>query len=198
MPISSRITLRQLVVADSIPSNVSAIGIPNIQMPANLGNLVVKLRQQTTVSDVVNNGIGDGHAKKENSHTAEDKIKGDTYNCFIEALNGNHEREQKTREYEKYDACISVKGNLKNTFLFGKKTIRTNETKCDILKKGYKLPFLYTPSNAEFKNNSSALKISESLEESIKETLRAGTVKEFLTKPKVLNPLSASKKAKSF
>ena len=69
----------------------------------------------------MNKGIGDGHAKKENSHIAEDKIKGYTYNCFIEALNGNHEREQKTGEYEKYDAYISVKGNLKNTCLFGKK-----------------------------------------------------------------------------
>ena len=38
---------------------------------------------------------------------------------------------------------------------------------CDILKNGYKLPFLYTLSNAEFKNNSSALKNSEFVEESI-------------------------------
>ena len=67
---------------------------------------------------------------------------------------------------------------------------------CDILKKGYKLPFLYTPSNAEFKNNSSALKNSEFIEESINEMLRAGTVKECLTKPKVLNPLSVSTKGK--
>ena len=58
---------------------------------------------------------------------------------------------------------------------------------CDILKNGYKLPSLYTPSNAEFKSNSSALKNSEFIEESIKEMLRAGTVKECLTKPKVLS-----------
>ena len=67
---------------------------------------------------------------------------------------------------------------------------------CGILKNGCKLPFLYTPSNAEFKNSSSALKNSEFIEESIKEMLRAGTVKECLTKPKVLNPLSVSTKGK--
>ena len=75
MLISSTITLQKVVAAHSIPSNTGPIRIPNIQIPANLGNLIVKLRQQTTVSDVVNKGIGDGHAQKENSHTTEDKIK---------------------------------------------------------------------------------------------------------------------------
>ena len=70
--------------------------------------------------------------------------------------------------------------------------IRANETLSDILKNSYKLPFLYTPSNSEFKNNSLALKISEFVDDSIKEMLRAGTIKECLTKPKVLNPLSVS------
>ena len=76
------------------------------------------------------------------------------------------------------------------------KAIRANETVCDILKNGYKLSFLYTPSNAEFKNNSSALKISEFVDESIKEMFRAGTIKECLIKPKVLNPLPVSTKGK--
>ena len=39
----------------------------NIQIPANLGNLGMELRQKTTVPDVVNKGIGDGHALKENN-----------------------------------------------------------------------------------------------------------------------------------
>ena len=67
---------------------------------------------------------------------------------------------------------------------------------CDILKNSYKLPFLYTPPNAEFRNNSSARKNSGFVDESIKKMLRAGTVKECLTKPKLLNPLSASTKGK--
>ena len=67
---------------------------------------------------------------------------------------------------------------------------------CDIIKNSFKLPFLYTSSNAEFKNNFSALKNSKFAGESIKEMVRAGTVKEYLTKPKVLNPLSVSTKGK--
>ena len=49
----------------------------------------------------------------------------------------------------------------------------------------------------EFKSNSSALKNSEFVEESIREMHRADTVKECLTKPKVLNPLSVSTKGKN-
>ena len=57
---------------------------------------------------------------KENPDRKEIKNKKNNY--FIEALYGNYEVEQKTREYEESDAYISVKGNLKNTFLFwGKK-----------------------------------------------------------------------------
>ena len=89
-----------------------------------------------------------------------------------------------------------MKGNLKKHLSFWEKTIRANKTVCDILKNGYKLPFAYTSSNAEFKNTSSALKNSEFVEESIKGMLRAGTVKECLTKPKVLNTLSVSTKGK--
>ena len=86
-----------------------------------------------------------------------------------------------------------MKGNFKKHL---EKTIRTNETVYDIIKNSYKLPFLYTPSNAEFKNNSSAFKNLEFVDESIKEMLRADTVKECLTKRKVLNPLSVSTKGK--
>ena len=189
-------TLQQVVAADSITSNTGPIRIPSVQIPASLGNLVVKLRQQTTVSDVVNKVIGDGHALKENNHTIEDKIKGNTYTYFIEALNGNYEGEQKTGKYEESDAYISLKGNLKKHISFRENTIRADETVCDILKNGCKLPFLYTSLNAEFKNNSSVLKNSEFVEDSIKEMLRAGFVKECLTKPKVLNRLSVSTKDK--
>ena len=75
MPISSTITFQQVVAADSIPFNTGPIRIPNIQVPANLGNLGIKLGQRTTALDVVNKGIRGGHAQKENSHTTEDKIK---------------------------------------------------------------------------------------------------------------------------
>ena len=104
MLISSTITLQQVVAADSIPSNTGRIRTANIQIPANLGNLDVKLRQQTTTSDVVSKGIGDGHVQRENSHSKEDKIKDNNYSYFIEALPGNYEGEQKTGKYEESDA----------------------------------------------------------------------------------------------
>ena len=76
MPISTTITFQQVVAAaDSIPFNTGSICIPNIQVPANLENLGVKLRQRTTVLHVVNKDIRGGHPQKENSHTIEDKIK---------------------------------------------------------------------------------------------------------------------------
>ena len=126
MPISSTITPQQVIAVDSIPSNTGPILVANIQTPASLGNLGMKLRRQTTVSDVMNKGIGGGHIQKENSHTTEDKIKGNTYNFFTEALNGNYEGEQKTREYDASDAYISVKGNLKKHLSFWEKTISAN------------------------------------------------------------------------
>ena len=75
MAISRTSTLQQVVAAGRVPSSTDPICIPIIQIPANLENLDMKLRQQSTVSDVVNKGIGDGHALKENNHTTEDKIK---------------------------------------------------------------------------------------------------------------------------
>ena len=49
---------------------------------------------------------------------------------------------KKTGEYEESDAYISVKDNLKKYLSFWEKTITANETVSDILKNGYKLPFL--------------------------------------------------------
>ena len=81
----------------------------------------MKLREHTAASDVMRKGIGDEHAHKENSHTTEDKIKGNSYNYFIEVLHKNYEGEQKTGEYEESDVYISVKGNLRKHLIFWKK-----------------------------------------------------------------------------
>ena len=82
-----------------------------------------------------------------------------------------------------------------STFPFGKFAIKANEVVYGILKHGYK-PFFHTLfSNAEFTNNYSVF-FKLFAGESITETLRAGTMKESLTKPKVVNPLSVSTKGK--
>lgn len=72
---------------------------------------------------------------------------------------------------------------MTKTFIpFEKFAIKVNETMRYILKYGYKLSFLYNPSNAEFSSNYSALKNSEFADDSSKDTLRAGTMKESLAK----------------
>lgn len=52
--------------------------------------------------------------------------------------------------------------------------------------KSYKLPFLYTPLYAEFKNNSSASKNPGFIDESIEKLLRVGTIKESSTKSSII------------
>ena len=50
---------------------------------------------------------------------------------------------------------------------------------CDIMKNDYSLPNFYTPSNAEFSNNSLVFKNSVFVDESIKEMLTESHIKEF-------------------
>ena len=79
MRTSNTPTLLQLIPRDKNVSNTGSTRITNIQTPADLGNLCVKHRQRTNASDVANKGIGDKHALKERSYTAEDKRKCNTH-----------------------------------------------------------------------------------------------------------------------
>ena len=108
-----------------------------------------------------------------NSHTTDYKIKDNIYTCFTTK---NYKGERKTGEYEESYAYISVKGNLKRHLSFWKNKIRANETVFEILINDYKLHPFYTPSNAEFKKNSTDLENSEFVDVSIKKMLRTGTV----------------------
>ena len=56
--------------------------------------------------------------------------------------------------------------------------------------------FIHPLSSVEFNNSFSAFENSEFVDESSEKMLGAGTIKESLTKPKVINPLSASTKEK--
>ena len=103
---------------------------------------------------------------------------------FIEALSGNYDVEQKPVNMKNLTLAFPWKATLKKTLSFWENTIRVNKAVCDIIKTAT--------------NNSLALKNSESVDESVKETLRTCTTNECLTKPKVLNPLSVNKSQKSF
>ena len=90
------------------------------------------------------------------------------------------------------EKLISVKGKLKQKVSFWENTIKANEAIIDIIKEGYKIPFLETPSEALFKNNKSAIENSDFVEKSILEMLKTGAIKESASPPKVVNPLSVS------
>ena len=176
-----------------ITSNYTSC-IPKLTTRANVENHDANKKRQASALDVANKVAGGEHVLKENSHTAEHKIKSNTHIYINEARLDYFEEDHRTGEYEESDTYISVKTNLKKHVLLWQNTIKLNETVCDILKYVSMFSFLYTPSNGEFNNNSSAFENSKFFDESIIVMLRAGTVKEFLTKPKLIHSSSVSTK----
>ncbi len=69
-----------------------------------------------------------------------------------------------------------------------------NEFILDIIKNGYKIPFIQTPDPACFKNNRSALKERDFVEKAISDLLEIGGIVESKRKPKVVNPLTVANK----
>ena len=67
-----------------------------------------------------------------------------------------------------------------------------NENILDVVRNGYKLPFIETPEPACFKNNRSALNEKEFVEGAIRELVEIGGVHECRTPTRVVNPLSVS------
>ena len=140
-----------------------------------------------------------GHVLKESCHTTEDKIKGNTHIYINKTQTNTINIFRKRIELGNMKNLILIplpKAISKSAILFDKFAIKVNEMVCDILKYGYRLPFLCTHSIPEFSNSYSALKNSELADNSIKQMLRAGTIKQSLTKPKVINPISVSRKEK--
>ena len=67
-----------------------------------------------------------------------------------------------------------------------------NDYILDVVRNGYKLPFIETPEPACFKNNRSALDEREFVESAIRELVEIGGVHECRTPTRVVNPLSVS------
>ena len=86
---------------------------------------------------------------------------------------------------------INVKGNLKKNLSYWE-SIGANETVKNIIKEGYKIPFITTPEKAIFKNNLSAQNNREFVDEALNELLATGRVVETTNIPHVVNPLSVS------
>lgn len=85
----------------------------------------------------------------------------------------------------------NVKGSLSKNSKFWKE-IGASHFGQDVIKEGYKLPFLETPKQASFLNNKSALSHGDFVQESVLKLKEQGRVKEILEVPTVLNPLSVN------
>ena len=72
------------------------------------------------------------------------------------------------------------------------KNINTSEFIIDIIKSGYKIPFVNEPENIILKNNKSALDQTEFVEKAIKELSNANLIREESSRPHVVNPLTVS------
>lgn len=84
-----------------------------------------------------------------------------------------------------------LKGNLRPNLKYWEE-IGASSTILEILKTGYKLPFISTPRNSYFENNKSALVENNFVLDSIKELLESGRIVESPVVSKIINPLSVS------
>ena len=109
-----------------------------------------------------------------------------SYNDKVEFLK---EKESSYFNDELDSEC--VKGRLKKRRLFWEQ-LGANKFILNILKEGYKMPFISTPPYKISRNNKSAFDNESFVTSTVKELLRAGSVIEVPFKPAVVNPLSVN------
>ena len=62
----------------------------------------------------------------------------------------------------------------------------------DVIKEGYKIPFISTPPPKHYSNNPSALREADFVDKAIAELLADNRVEELSSPPVILNPLTVS------
>ena len=82
---------------------------------------------------------------------------------------------------------VSVKGKLLNSIDHWK-SVGAPDLILNIIRDGYKIPFISTPSRHHYRNNASAVKEAEA----ILELLRDNCSEELFSPPDIINPLSVS------
>lgn len=85
-----------------------------------------------------------------------------------------------------------VKGKLRPKLLFWAKELNAPNHLLEVIKNGYKLPFIDTPVNRIFRNNKAALENNSFVSETIADLLKDGSVVQVEHCPQVVSPLSVS------
>ena len=88
---------------------------------------------------------------------------------------------------------VRVKGRLRENIEYWK-DIGCNDAIMDVIREGYRIPFIDNPPGVVLRNNRSALEHKEFVTEAIKELLETGRIEEVENPPLVVNPLSVTSK----
>ena len=86
---------------------------------------------------------------------------------------------------------LSVKGRLFKSMEFWQ-SIGTLDFILDVIKEGYKIPFISTPPPKHYSNNASAVREADFVDQAIAELLAENRVEELSSRPAILNPLTVS------
>lgn len=127
-------------------------------------------------------------------HAAQ-RLEKDKY-CDVDALSNNdccnYEFTQDSPvEYEENCKPVRVKGRLRSHINFWQH-IGASKFILDTISRGYIIPFVTTPKRARFCNNKTAFEHSDFVTSAISELVQAGLVKQCMSPPTVVNPLSVS------
>ena len=96
---------------------------------------------------------------------------------------------------------IYVKGKLQRNIDFRAKSLKAPENISNVVKKGYKLPFVQTPEKRFFANNKSAQGTKQFVSESLADLLKDNSVIEADYISDVVNPIcecECSREAKNY
>lgn len=85
-----------------------------------------------------------------------------------------------------------VKGRLKQNVGFWENTLKAPDKIIDILKNGFRIPFLQTPDSYSLKNNRSASEHADFVSQAIGDLLKVGSVLEVPFVPYIVSPLSVA------
>ena len=86
---------------------------------------------------------------------------------------------------------LLVKGSVRRYYKFWEKNF-VDKFILDIVKRGYKLPFISNPARMELRNNLSAIKHADFVSKEIRSLLKKGCVTQCDAPPFVVNPLSVA------